>query len=205
MAGMRKVKNYERNAFMRMDDDGGAGPSYFPNSKGGPVPDHRYEESTVMIRREEAEEEAPEGRPGLTTTVSASPTTSPEDDTRKPWDELNKSADSVASVEEKKEREKFPNAAATARRYDFKHRADDFEQAALLYGLLSTAERNRLTRNIAATLKEAREEVQERVVKIFTAVDKEYGSKIQSKMAEMKMMKSTMGSTGGVKGVSDPE
>ena len=33
------VHNYQRDGFMRVDDGGGAGPNYWPNSFGGPAPD----------------------------------------------------------------------------------------------------------------------------------------------------------------------
>jgi catalase len=33
------VRNYQRDGFMRVDDGGGAGPNYWPNSFGGPAPD----------------------------------------------------------------------------------------------------------------------------------------------------------------------
>ncbi len=34
-----KVSNYQRDGFMRTDDNGGGAPNYWPNSFGGPVPD----------------------------------------------------------------------------------------------------------------------------------------------------------------------
>jgi len=34
-----KVQNYQRDGFMRVDDGGGPGPNYWPNSLGGPAPD----------------------------------------------------------------------------------------------------------------------------------------------------------------------
>ena len=38
------VHTYNRDGFMRHDDNGGAGPNYEPNSFNGPVDDHRYRE-----------------------------------------------------------------------------------------------------------------------------------------------------------------
>ncbi len=38
------VNTYNRDGFMRHDDNGGAGPNYEPNSFNGPVDDHRYRE-----------------------------------------------------------------------------------------------------------------------------------------------------------------
>jgi len=32
-------KSYQRDGFMRVDDNGGSGPNYWPNSAGGPAPD----------------------------------------------------------------------------------------------------------------------------------------------------------------------
>jgi len=34
-----KMNNYQRDAYMRFDKNGGGGPNYFPNSFGGPAPD----------------------------------------------------------------------------------------------------------------------------------------------------------------------
>ncbi|MGE4536105.1 MAG: catalase [Desulfovibrio sp.] len=34
-----KAQNYQRDGFMRIDDGGGSGPNYWPNSFGGPAPD----------------------------------------------------------------------------------------------------------------------------------------------------------------------
>ncbi|MFU2207666.1 catalase [Solidesulfovibrio sp. C21] len=34
-----KAQNYQRDGFMRVDDGGGSGPNYWPNSFGGPAPD----------------------------------------------------------------------------------------------------------------------------------------------------------------------
>ena len=38
------VHTYNRDGFMRHDDNGGAGPNYEPNSFNGPIDDHRYRE-----------------------------------------------------------------------------------------------------------------------------------------------------------------
>jgi catalase len=38
------VHTYNRDGFMRFDDNGGDGPNYEPNSFGGPVEDHRFRE-----------------------------------------------------------------------------------------------------------------------------------------------------------------
>ena len=38
------VNTYNRDGFMRFDDNGGTGPNYEPNSFGGPVEDHKFRE-----------------------------------------------------------------------------------------------------------------------------------------------------------------
>lgn len=45
-----KVQNtYQRDGFMRFDDNGGGDPNYEPNSTGGPVEDPRYKEPPLKI------------------------------------------------------------------------------------------------------------------------------------------------------------
>jgi catalase len=41
--------NYQRDGFMRSDDNGGGGPNYFPNSMGGPAPDPTVAEPPMDI------------------------------------------------------------------------------------------------------------------------------------------------------------
>jgi catalase len=57
-------------------------------------------------------------------------------------------------------------------------RADDFEQAGLLYRVMSEAEQTRLVANIARHLVGARKEIQSRQVQHFAAADKEYGARV---------------------------
>jgi catalase len=58
------------------------------------------------------------------------------------------------------------------------HRADDFEQAGLLYRVMTEAERARLVGNIAGHLSNAGKEIQKRQVQHFTAADSEYGTRV---------------------------
>ena len=62
--------------------------------------------------------------------------------------------------------------------YPQTNRADDFEQAGLLYRVMSEAERSRLVSNIAGHLGKASKEIQKRQVQHFLAADSEYGSRI---------------------------
>jgi catalase len=57
-------------------------------------------------------------------------------------------------------------------------RADDFEQAGLLYQVMKPDERARLVANIAGHLGGASREVQQRQLRHFVAADKEYGERV---------------------------
>ena len=46
------VHTYNRDGFMRFDDNGGDGPNYEPNSFGGPVEDHRFRELRYKVQGE---------------------------------------------------------------------------------------------------------------------------------------------------------
>ncbi len=41
--------NYQRDGYMRLDDNGGGGPNYWPNSMGGPAPDPSVAEPPIEI------------------------------------------------------------------------------------------------------------------------------------------------------------
>ena len=41
--------NYQRDGAMRLDENGGGGPNYWPNSMGGPAPDARYAEPPIAL------------------------------------------------------------------------------------------------------------------------------------------------------------
>lgn len=41
--------SYQRDAFMRVDDGGGSGPNYWPNSMGGPAPDAAAKEPPIAL------------------------------------------------------------------------------------------------------------------------------------------------------------
>jgi catalase len=62
--------------------------------------------------------------------------------------------------------------------YPQANRADDFEQAGLLYRLMTEGERARLIANIVGHLRGARREVQARQVAHFTKADAEYGKRV---------------------------
>ena len=57
-------------------------------------------------------------------------------------------------------------------------RADDFEQAGLLYRVFKEDERARLVSNIAGHLRNAAVEIQRRQVEHFTRADAEYGARV---------------------------
>lgn len=44
-----KVNNYQRDGFMRVDNNGGGGPNYYPNSFGGPAPNAVYAEPPMAV------------------------------------------------------------------------------------------------------------------------------------------------------------
>lgn len=44
--------SYQRDAFMRVDDGGGSGPNYWPNSMGGPAPDAAAKEPPIALEGE---------------------------------------------------------------------------------------------------------------------------------------------------------
>jgi len=62
--------------------------------------------------------------------------------------------------------------------YPKTNRADDFEQAGLLYRVMSEAERARLVSNIAGHLSNAGKEIQKRQVEHFRSADSEYGARV---------------------------
>ncbi|MFZ3137134.1 MAG: catalase [Thermodesulfovibrionales bacterium] len=43
------IQNYQRDSFMRIDDNGGGGPNYYPNSFGGPEPNPKAGEPSFEI------------------------------------------------------------------------------------------------------------------------------------------------------------
>jgi len=42
-------RSYQRDGFMRVDDGGGSGPNYWPNSLGGPAPDPAFKEPEIAL------------------------------------------------------------------------------------------------------------------------------------------------------------
>jgi catalase len=72
-----------------------------------------------------------------------------------------------------------PVAGTTGRtEYPQANRADDFEQAGLLYRVMKADERTRLIANIAGHLGGARREIQARQVQHFVRADGEYGARV---------------------------
>jgi catalase len=43
------ARNYQRDGYMRLDDNGGGGPNYWPNSMGGPAPDPAAAEPPIDL------------------------------------------------------------------------------------------------------------------------------------------------------------
>ena len=114
-----KVHNHQRDGSMRIDGNGGAGPNYSPNGRGGPVADARAAEAPIPLA----------GTAGRT---------------------------------------EYPKAG----------RADDFEQAGLLYRVMKEDERARLVSNIAGHLSGASPDVQRRQLQHFVRADAEYGARV---------------------------
>jgi catalase len=44
-----KSANYQRDGYMRFDENGGGGPNYWPNSMGGPEPDAKFAEPSIEL------------------------------------------------------------------------------------------------------------------------------------------------------------
>lgn len=104
---------------MRIDGNGGAGPNYSPNGRGGPVDDRSATEAPIALS----------GTSGRT---------------------------------------EYPRANC----------ADDFEQAGLLYRVMSEEERVRLVANLAGHMKPAAVDTQQRMVQHFASADPEYGARV---------------------------
>ena len=49
-----KAANYQRDGYMRLDDNGGGGPNYWPNSMGGPAPDPVFAEPPIDLEGQAA-------------------------------------------------------------------------------------------------------------------------------------------------------
>jgi len=74
---------------------------------------------------------------------------------------------------------RVPLAGTTGRtEYPKANRADDFEQAGLLYRVLNEGERARLVANIAGHLGAAGKEIQRRQASHFVKADSEYGARV---------------------------
>src|SRR5688572_10012479 len=74
---------------------------------------------------------------------------------------------------------RFPIGGQTGRtEYPTVNRADDFEQAGLLYRVMTKQERARLVGNIAGHLGKANPEVQIRQLQHFLRADSEYGAEV---------------------------
>jgi len=73
----------------------------------------------------------------------------------------------------------LPGAAG---RYDARGSEDDFTQAGNLYRLLSPAEKDDLTSNIAGALSSVPREIQDRQIGHFTQADAQYGAEVARKL-----------------------
>jgi catalase len=69
--------------------------------------------------------------------------------------------------------------------YPKTNRANDFEQAGLLYQVMHEDERARLIANIAGHLSGADKDIQARQIQHFTAADKEYGTRVAKALAAL--------------------
>ena len=66
--------------------------------------------------------------------------------------------------------------------YPQTNRADDFEQAGLLYRILSAEEQTRLVNNIAGHMQSVSPEIQRRQIGHFLKADLDYGSRIAQQL-----------------------
>lgn len=120
-----KVRNYQRDGNMVIDNNQGSAPNYFPNSFQGPISNEQLS-----------------------------------------WHRESSSGD-VARYESGNE--------------------DNFSQVGEFYRrVLNTDERERLTDNIASSLCQAQEFIQNRAIANFAAADKNYGRSIQDKILRLK-------------------
>jgi catalase len=72
----------------------------------------------------------------------------------------------------------------TAERRPLVQRADDFEQAGLLYRLLPREDREHLIANIAGHLGQARASVQQGMLEHFTRADADYGARVKAALGK---------------------
>ncbi|KAL6044679.1 Catalase [Balamuthia mandrillaris] len=71
------------------------------------------------------------------------------------------------------------DVAGTVGRYTPNHPNSDFEQPGNLYRLMTPEQRSRLISNIVGHLKNARADIQERMVAIFSKADRDYGARVK--------------------------
>jgi len=71
------------------------------------------------------------------------------------------------------------DVSGTVGRYRYVHPNCDFQQPGNLYRLMSKEERSRTVKNIVGMLKDARRDIQDRMVGIFTKADPEYGARVK--------------------------
>jgi len=67
----------------------------------------------------------------------------------------------------------------TVGRFRYTHPNCDFEQPGNLYRLMTKEQRSRLVKNIVVRLKDARKDIQDRMVEIFSKCDREYGARVK--------------------------
>jgi catalase len=71
------------------------------------------------------------------------------------------------------------DVSGTVGRHKYVHPNNDFEQPGNLYRLMTPEQRTRLVNNIVGHLKNARADIQNRMVEIFSKCDREYGLRVK--------------------------
>lgn len=76
-----------------------------------------------------------------------------------------------------------------ADKHDNRINADDYSQAGALFRLMNQEQKEQLTGNIAGSLSQASEEVQNRMLEYFQQCDQEYGRKVKESIGELIKLK----------------
>ena len=73
----------------------------------------------------------------------------------------------------------LPIEESFAGRFEFTHPSIEFEQVRVLYNeVLTPEERTNLIANIADSLRHCRHDIQQNMVRLFTMVDEDYGTRV---------------------------
>jgi catalase len=98
----------------------------------------------------------------------------------------------------------FPSILGDVTRHETGH-DDNFSQCGDLFRkVLTVAERERLTDNIAGNLVNAKEFLQKRAVANFAAADANYGKMIQLKLTKLKALKKGKSSSSSARPLNPP-